>query len=206
MNIFFLPLKPRLKRTYSFFKSGKGLGLDLSEPRYSKVTRLKTLHTSVMDFSQRCNDSLFRWIQAVLHTLKTHFPSTKRTKWKSCWEISSLALKWKHGWGGWMGAFTPSSEDLLLIPIKMFSSVRGVYSFWWVFFCCCCFFLHVTTTRSAQLILNVLVKISTTVLKLIIKLFQQKLLQSRHLIDFLALGLLEWHCKSISSGVYPFLG
>lgn len=63
------------------------------------------------------------------------------------------------------------------------------------------FFLHLTTTRSTQLILNVLVKISTTVLKLILKLFQQKLLQSRHLIDFLALGLLEWHCKSISSGV-----
>lgn len=139
---------------------------------------------------------------------KNTFPFHQRTKWKSCWEISSLALKWKQGWGGWMDAFTPSPEDLLLIPTlcqDVFFCERSLQFLVGVILLLL-FFLHLTTTRSTQLILNVLVKISTTVLKLILKLFQQKLLRTRHLIDFPVLRLLEWHCKSISSGLYPFLG
>lgn len=92
-----------------------------------------------------------------------------------------------------MDAFTPSSEDLLLIPTlcqDVFFCERSLQFLVGVILLLL-FFLHLTTTRSTQLILNVLVKISTTVLKLILKLFQQKLLQTRHLIDFLVLGLLE---------------
>lgn len=93
-----------------------------------------------------------------------------------------------------MDAFTPSPEDLLLIPTlyqDVFFCERSLQFLIGVILLLL-FFLHLTTTRSTQLILNVLVKISTTVLKLILKLFQQKLLQSRHLIDFLALGLLNY--------------
>lgn len=93
-----------------------------------------------------------------------------------------------------MDAFTPSPEDLLLIPTlcqDVFFCERSLQYLVGVILLLLLFFLHLTTTRSTQLILNVLVKISTTVLKLILKLFQQKLLRTRHLIDFLVLGLLE---------------